>query len=102
MNGRAMLMHSVRRLPPPIWLRGPTTYGSQPSCTQAPREHRLASLFISVTYGEGAPTVLSFTVGPAVPRLPSVSKGAGQFDLHFGISLCAGPVTSATSRPSVQ
>src|SRR5580698_2083224 len=70
-----MLVHSVRRVPPPMgssshrisW--SPQLYSSSLG----------ASARVTVasdTVGLGAATVVSFTVVPAVPRLPSATKGA--------------------------
>src|SRR5258706_16358520 len=70
-----MLVHSVRRVPPP----------RASSCHRMSKPPHLYSstlgasarvTFVSVTCGPGAPTVVSFTVVPTVPRLPSASKGA--------------------------
>src|SRR6516162_1492456 len=69
-----MLVHSVRRVPPP----------KASSCQRISKPPQLYSstsgasarvTFVSVTCGAGAPTEVSFTVAPAVPRLPSASKG---------------------------
>src|SRR5262245_30472520 len=75
MKPRSMLCHSVRRVPAP----------------NASSSHRISLLpqlyssnfgasarvtLVSETCGVGAPTVVSFTVLPTVPRLPSASKGA--------------------------
>src|SRR5437016_3364498 len=70
-----MLVHSVRRGPPP----------TASSCHRISKPPHLYSsalgasarvTVVSVTYGVGAPTVVSFTVVPTVPRFPSASKGA--------------------------
>src|SRR5438874_4944465 len=75
MKRRSMLIHSVRRVPPP-------TASSSHRISKPP--HLYSSSLgasarvtvVSVTCGAGAPTVVSFTVVPTVPRLPSASKGA--------------------------
>src|ERR1700680_282627 len=70
-----MLIHSVRRVPPPKAssshriLKPPHLYSSTSGASAR-------VTFVSVTRSVGAPTVVSFTVAPAVPRLPSTSKGA--------------------------
>src|SRR6516162_2213605 len=70
-----MLVHSVRRVPPP----------KASSCQRISKPPQLYSstsgasarvTFVSVACGAGAPTVVSFTVAPVVPKLPSASKGA--------------------------
>src|SRR5712664_1430897 len=75
MKRGSMLVHSVRRVPPP----------RASSCHRISKPPQLYSsslgasarvTLVSVTCGAGAPTVVSFTVAPTVPRLPSASKGA--------------------------
>src|SRR5262245_44353992 len=75
MKPRSMLVHSVRRVPPP----------KASSCHRISKPPQLYSrtlgasarvTVVSVTCGVGAPTVVSFTLFPTVPRLPSASKGA--------------------------
>src|SRR2546430_16589003 len=70
-----MLVHSVRRVPPP----------TASSCHRISNPPQLYSstlgasarvTVVSVTCGGGAPTVVSFTLVPTVPRLPSASNGA--------------------------
>src|SRR5207244_188184 len=75
MKRRSMLVHSVRRVPPP-------TASSSHRISKPP--HLYSSTLgasarvtvVSVTCSAGAPTVVSFTVLPTVPRFPSASKGA--------------------------
>src|SRR5262249_30724775 len=43
---------------------------------------------VSVTCGVGAPTVVSFTLVPTVPRLPSASKGAHSRRCAGSVSAC--------------
>src|SRR5215831_3568274 len=70
-----MFVHSVRRVPPPEAssshriLKSPQLYSSTLGASA------LVTL-VSVTRGEGAPTVVSLTVVPATLRLPSASTGA--------------------------
>src|SRR5579864_7068872 len=70
-----MLVHSVRRVPPP----------KSSSCHRISKPPHLYSstsgasarvTVVSVTRRAGAPTVVSLTLAPAVPRFPSASKGA--------------------------
>src|SRR5262245_55536595 len=75
MKRRSMLAHNVRRVPPP---RASSSHRTSPP-PQLYSSNLGASArvtFVSVTCSEGAPTVVSFTVVPAVPRLASASKGA--------------------------
>src|SRR5256886_13280345 len=70
-----MLVHSVRRVPPPKSSsshrisKPPHLYSSTSGATAR-------VTVVSVMRGVGAPTVVSFTVLPTVPKLPSASKGA--------------------------
>src|SRR6266581_3363246 len=82
-----MLVHSVRRVPPP----------KASSCHRISKPPHLYSstsrasariTFVSVTCGAGAPTVVSFTVVPTVPRLPSASKGAHSRRCAGSVSAC--------------
>src|SRR5207302_30359 len=59
---------------------------------------------VSETRGVGAPTVVSFTVAPAVPRLPSASKGAHSRRCAGSVSACqtfSGEWRSSLTRMSV-
>ena len=59
---------------------------------------------VSDTCGVGAPTVVSFTVRPAVPRLPSASKGAHSRSCAGSVSACqtfSGEWRSSLTRMSV-
>jgi len=88
MKRRSMLCQSVSRVPPP------------PSDSSSQRKSFLPQLYSSAlgasarftwasdTYGVGPLTVVSFTVVPTVPRLPSASKGA-----HW--RRCAGSVSAS-------
>src|SRR5262245_32165099 len=87
MKPRSIFVHSVRRVPPP-------TASSFHRISKPP--HLYSSTLgasarvtvVSVTWGAGAPTVVSFTVVPTVPRLPSASKGAHSCS-------CAGSVSAS-------
>src|SRR5438093_1326087 len=75
MKRRSILVHSVRRVLPP----------TASSCHRISKPPQLYSsalgasarvTLVSVTCRAGAPTVVSFTVVPTLPRLLSASKGA--------------------------
>src|SRR6266513_1237855 len=98
-----MLVHSVRRVPP-------TTASSSHRISKAPQLYssdlgasaRLT--LVSVTCNVGAPTVVSFTVLPTVPRLPSASKGAHSRSCAGSVSACqtcSGEWRSSLTRMSV-
>src|SRR5947207_3357172 len=98
-----MLVHSVRRVP----------------LAQASSSHRIskppqlysstlgASALVTVvseTCGVGAPTVVSFTVVPTVPRPQSASKGAHSCRCAGSVSACqtfSGEWRSSLTRMSV-
>src|SRR5947199_4053370 len=104
MKRRSMLIHSVRRVPPP-------TASSSHRISKPP--HLYSSSLgasarvtvVSETCGVGAPTVVSFTVVPTVPRLLSASKGdhsrrcAGSVNARQTFS---GEWRSSLTRMSVQ
>src|SRR5436190_3102721 len=103
MKRRSMLIHSVRRVPPP-------TASSSHRISKPP--HLYSSTLgasarvtvVSVTCGAGAPTVVSFTVVPTVPRLPSASKGAHSRRCAGSVSACqtfSGEWRSSLTRMSV-
>src|SRR2546430_911665 len=97
MKRRPMLVHSVRRVPPP----------------KASSSHRIslysrtlgASARVTVvSSGVGVPTHVSFTVVPTVPRLPSTSKGAHSRSCAGSVSACqtfSGEWRSSLTRMSV-
>src|SRR3984893_692398 len=98
-----MLVHSVRRVPP-------TMGSSSHRISKSP--HLYSSIlgasarvtFVSVTCGAGAPTVVSVTVVPTVPRLPSASKGAHSRRCAGSVSACqtfSGAWRSSRTRMSV-
>src|SRR6266704_679271 len=103
MKRRSMLVHSVRRVPP----------RKASSCHRISKPPQLYSstlgasarvTVVSVTCGVGAPTVVSFTVAPTVPRHPSASKGAHSRRCAGSVSACqtsSGEWRSSRTRMSV-
>src|SRR5216683_6556312 len=98
-----MLVHSVRRVPPPK---------SSSSHRMSKPPHLYSSslgafacvTFVSETRGAGAPTVVSFTVFPTIPRLASASKGAHSRRCAGSVSACqtfSGEWRSSLTRMSV-
>src|SRR5215468_7041136 len=75
MKRRSMLVHSVRRVPAPKASSSHRT-SLPPQLYSSTLEASARVTLVSVTCGVGAPTVVSFTLVPTVPRLPSASKGA--------------------------
>src|SRR5258705_7388505 len=75
MKRRSMLVQSVRRVPPP---KGSSSHrmSKPPHLYSSALGASARVTVVSVTRSAGAPTVVSFTVAPTVPRLPSLSKGA--------------------------
>src|SRR5437867_8893033 len=103
MKRRSMLVHSVRRVPPP-------TASSPPRISKPPHLYSSALgasarvTLVSVTCGVGAPTVVSVTVVPTVPRLPLASKGAHSRRCAGSVSACqtsSGEWRSSLTRISV-
>src|SRR5947208_16444783 len=103
MKRRSMLCHSVRRVPPPKAssshriLLPPQLYSSTLGASAR-------VTLVSETCGVGAPTVVSFTVVPTVPRLPSASKGAHSRTCAGSVSACqtlSGEWRSSLTRISV-
>src|SRR5579863_7376865 len=98
-----MLVHSVRRVPLP----------KASSCHRISKPPQLYSrelgasarvTVVSVTRGAGAPTVVSFTVAPAIARLPSASKGAHSCRCAGSVIACqtfSGAWRSSRTRTSV-
>src|SRR6266568_2367527 len=98
-----MLVHNVRRVPPP----------TASSCHRISKPPQLYSstlgasarvTVVSVTCGVGAPTVVSFTLVPTVPRLPAASKGAHSRSCAGSVSACqtfSGEWRSSLTRMSV-
>src|SRR5437762_4590853 len=103
MKRRAMLVQSVRRVPPPdasschrIW-KPPQLYSSTLGASAR-------VTVVSDTCGVGAPTVVSFTVVPTVSRLLSASKGAHSRRCAGSVSACqtfSGEWRSSLTRMSV-
>src|ERR1700683_3524643 len=103
MKRRPILVHSVRGVPPPkasssqriSW--SPQLYSSALGASA-----RLT--FVSVTSGVGAATVVSFTVAPAIARLPSASNGAHSRRCAGSVSACqtfSGEWRNSLTRMSV-
>src|SRR5271168_1345513 len=82
-----MLVHSVRRVPPP---RASSSHrmSKPPQLYSSTLGASARVTLVSVTRGAGAPTVVSFTVAPTVPRLPSASKGAHSCRCAGSVSAC--------------
>src|SRR5882757_857884 len=103
MKRRSMLVHSVRRVPP-------AEASSSHRMSKPPQLYSSALgasarvTVVSETCGAGAPTVVSFTVVPTVPRLPSASKGAHSRRCAGSVSACqtfSGGWRSSLTRMSV-
>src|SRR5438309_8944544 len=93
---RSMLLHSVRRVPPP---KGSSSQRLSPYSSTSGASARVTL----VSIGVGVPTQVSFTV-PTVPRLPSVSKGAHSRRCAGSVSACqtfSGEWRSSLTRMSV-
>src|SRR5580704_9051732 len=75
MNRRSMSCHSVRRVPLP---RASSSHriSLPPHLYSSTLGASARVTVVSETCGFGAPTAVSFTLVPTVPRLPSASKGA--------------------------
>src|SRR6202790_4462641 len=98
-----MLVHSVRRVPAPKpssshrISKPPHLYSSSLGASAR-------VTVVSETCGVGAATVVSFTVVPSVPRLPSASKGAHSRRCAGSVSACqtfSGEWRSSLRRMSV-
>src|SRR6202045_2399549 len=103
MKRRSMSCHSVRRVPPP---RASSSHRmSLPPQLYASTLGASARVtVVSETCGVGASTVVSFTVVPSVPRLPSSSKGAHSRRCVGSVSACqtfSGEWRSSLTRMSV-
>src|SRR5215471_19033195 len=103
MKPRSMFVHSVRRVPPPKASsfhrisKPPQLYSSTLGASAR-------VTVVSVTCGVGAPTVVSFTLVPTVPRLPSASNGAHSRSCAGSVSACqtfSGEWRSSLVRMSV-
>src|SRR5690348_13751640 len=100
---RSMSCHSVSRVPRSVASSShrisvlPQLYSSTDGASA--RVTR-----VSETCGVGAPTVVSFTVVPTIPRLPSASKGAHSRRCAGSVSACqtfSGEWRSSLTRMSV-
>src|SRR6266851_3455363 len=99
-----MLVHSVRRVPAPK----PSSahrISKPPHLYSSTLGASARVTLVSETCSAGAPTVVSFTVAPTVPRLPSASKGAHSRRCAGSVSACqtfSGEWRSSLSRMSVR
>src|ERR1700761_913029 len=98
-----MVAHSVRRVPAPE--ASSSQHMSLPFQSYSSSLGASArDIFVSITYVLGAPTVVSFTVLPAVPMFPSTSKGAHSCSCAGSVSACqtiSGECRSSLTRMSV-
>src|ERR1700724_1831694 len=98
-----MLVHSVRRVPPPK-ASSSHRISKPPHLYSSTLGASARVTVVSVTCSVGAPTVVSFTV-PTVPRLPSASKGAHSRRCAGSVSACqtfSDGWRSSLTRMSVQ
>src|SRR5277367_1122518 len=98
-----MFVHSVSRVPPP---RASSSHriSKPPQLYSSALGASARVTVVSVTRGVGAPTVVSFTVVPAVLRFPSASKGAHSRRCAGSVSACqtfSGECRSSLTRTSV-
>src|SRR2546421_11655642 len=98
-----MLVHSVRRVPPP---KSSSSHrmSKPPHLYSSPSGGSARVTVVSVTRGAGAPTVVSFTMLPTVPRLPSASNGAHSRRCAGSVSACqtfSGEWRNSLTRMSV-
>src|SRR6266513_6556741 len=103
MKRRSMLVHSVSRVPPPS-ASSSHRISKPPQLYSSTLGASARVTVVSVTWGAGAPTVVSFTVLPTVPRLPSASKGAHSRSCAGSVSACqtcSGEWRSSLTRMSV-
>src|SRR5262249_29006370 len=104
MKRRSMLVLSVRRVPPPK-ASSSHRISKPPQLYSSALGASARVTLVSVTCGVGAPTVVSFTVVPTVPRLSSASKGAHSRSCAGSVSACQtfpGEWRSSLTRMSVQ
>src|SRR5246127_5884649 len=98
-----MLVHSVRRVPPPE--ASSSHRMSKPPHLYSSSLGASANVtVVSVTRGAGAPTVVSLTAVPTVPRFVSASKGAHSRRCAGSVSACqtfSGEWRSSRTRMSV-
>src|SRR5438046_6464498 len=103
MKRRPMLVHSVRRVPPPK-ASSSHRISKPPQLYSSTLGASARVTVVSETCGVGAPTVVSFTVVPTVPRLLSASKGAHSRRCAGSVSACqtlSGEWGSSLKRLSV-
>src|SRR5881398_1546875 len=103
MNRRSMLCHSVRRVPPPK-ASSSHRISLPPQLYSSTLGASARVTVVSETCGVGAPTVVSFTVVPTVPRLRSASNGAHSRSCSGSVSACqtfSGEWRSSLTRMSV-
>src|SRR5712672_908429 len=103
MKRRSMSCHSVRRVPPPK-ASSSHRISLPPQLYSSTLGASARVTLVSETCGVGAPTVVSFTVVPTVPRLPSASKGAHSRRCAGSVSACqtfSGEWRSSLARMSV-
>src|SRR6202795_3448140 len=98
-----MLVHSVRRVPSPK-ASSSHRISKPPHLYSSSLGASARVTVVSETCGVGAPTVVSLTVVPSVPRLPSASKGAHSRRCAGSVSACqtfSGGWRSSLTRMSV-
>src|SRR5437762_13260637 len=98
-----MLVHSVRRVPPPK-ASSSHRISKPPQLYSSTLGAAARVTVVSETCGVGAPTVVSFTVVPTVPRLLSASNGAHSRRCAGSVSACqtlSGEWRSSLTRMSV-
>src|SRR5262245_12053032 len=87
MKPRSMLCHRVRRVPPPK-ASSSHRISLPPQLYSSTLGASARVTLVSEIWGVGAPTVVSFTVLPTVPRFPSASKGAHSRRCAESVSAC--------------
>src|SRR5450755_3667872 len=103
MKRRPMSCHSVRRVPPPK-ASSSHRISLPPQLYSSILGASARVTLVSEICGVGAPTVVSFTVVPTIPRLPSASKGAHSRRCAGSVSACqtfSGEWRSSLTRMSV-
>src|ERR1700730_3311375 len=98
-----MLVHSVKRVPPPK-ASSSHRISKPPHLYSSALGASARVTVVSVMCGVGAPTVVSFTVVPTVPRLRLASKGAHSRRCAGSVSACqtfSGEWRSSLTRMSV-
>src|SRR4030095_9081870 len=104
MKRRSMLVHSVRRVPPPK-ASSFHRISKPPQLYSSTLRASARVTVVSETCGVGAPTVVSFIVVPTLPKLPSASNGAHLRRCAGSESACqtfSGEWRSSLTRMSVQ